>query len=113
MQKKEFSRGHTVRHLLKAYNSPYQGTNVRLNQTLNKDREPAVSVLLSMIANDPGYGFYEVFAMNGRDQGTIEKNRFASLESLHNAYHGNIGSGGHMGRVPVAAFDPIFWMHHA
>lgn len=51
----------------------YQGTNVRLNQTLNKERESAVSVLLGVIANDPGYGFYEIFAKNGKDRDTDAK----------------------------------------
>ncbi|KAK8118433.1 uncharacterized protein PG998_003059 [Apiospora kogelbergensis] len=50
-----------------------------------------------------------------------------SLEGLHNLYHLLIGGncpklkdgypyvgrgGGHMSRVPVSAFDPIFWSHH-
>ncbi|KAK7963576.1 tyrosinase precursor (monophenol monooxygenase) [Apiospora saccharicola] len=50
-----------------------------------------------------------------------------SLEGLHNLYHRLIGGdcpklkdgytyvdrgGGHMSKVPVAAFDPIFWSHH-
>ena len=34
-----------------------------------------------------------------------------SLEGVHNTYHGAIGgTGGHMSRVPIAAFDPIFFM---
>jgi hypothetical protein len=35
-----------------------------------------------------------------------------SLEDIHGAYHGYIGSGGHMSAVETAAFDPIFWFHH-
>ncbi|OCL02739.1 Di-copper centre-containing protein [Glonium stellatum] len=34
-----------------------------------------------------------------------------NLESIHDFIHGTFGSG-HMGYVPVAAFDPIFWLHH-
>jgi tyrosinase len=33
-----------------------------------------------------------------------------ALEQLHDAVHG--WTGGHMGLVPVAAFDPVFWAHH-
>lgn len=39
-----------------------------------------------------------------------------SLESWHDNIHGLIGTGrgapGHMGDPNVAAFDPVFWMHH-
>ncbi|KAK3360924.1 hypothetical protein B0T24DRAFT_585983 [Lasiosphaeria ovina] len=44
---------------------------------------------------------------------------WVSLEYIHNNLHGFIGGGngftkgvGHMCSVPVAAFDPIFYMHH-
>jgi tyrosinase len=32
------------------------------------------------------------------------------LEELHNRVH--VWTGGHMGMVPFAAFDPVFWAHH-
>ena len=34
----------------------------------------------------------------------------AQLEELHNRVH--IWVGGHMGQIPFAAYDPIFWAHH-
>ena len=40
-------------------------------------------------------------------QGTL-----TSLESIHDQIHGDVGLGGHMGDPSVAAFDPIFWLHH-
>ncbi|KAK6330065.1 hypothetical protein TWF718_003493 [Orbilia javanica] len=36
-----------------------------------------------------------------------------SLEGVHDTVHGTTGSGGHMSFVDNAAFDPIFWLHHA
>ncbi|KXT13907.1 hypothetical protein AC579_2638 [Pseudocercospora musae] len=43
-----------------------------------------------------------------------------SLEGIHNTIHTTCGgagsssvSGGHMTYLPLASFDPIFWMHHA
>ncbi|RVD89014.1 uncharacterized protein DFL_000038 [Arthrobotrys flagrans] len=36
-----------------------------------------------------------------------------SLEGIHDTIHGTTGSGGHMSFVDNAAFDPIFWLHHA
>jgi tyrosinase len=43
---------------------------------------------------------------------------YLSLEYIHNNVHNITGGGnyatgvGHMSDVPVAAFDPIFWLHH-
>jgi tyrosinase len=41
---------------------------------------------------------------------------YTSLENIHGSIHvftGGTGSAtGHMTHVPVAAFDPIFWLHH-
>jgi tyrosinase len=34
----------------------------------------------------------------------------SQLEDIHNGVHGWVG--GHMGQIPFAAFDPIFWAHH-
>ena len=35
------------------------------------------------------------------------------LEEIHGWVHGWVGGErGHMGRVPFAAFDPVFWAHH-
>jgi tyrosinase len=49
--------------------------------------------------------------------------RFDSSEQLHNFIHnavggpldevGDVGVRGHMAHVPLSAFDPIFWLHHA
>lgn len=34
----------------------------------------------------------------------------SQVEELHNRVH--VWVGGHMGEIPFAAFDPIFWAHH-
>ncbi|KAM3068241.1 hypothetical protein ACMFMG_011286 [Clarireedia jacksonii] len=50
-------------------------------------------------------------------RGTANR-EWLSLESIHNMIHNWTGGGdvngglGHMCDVPVAAFDPIFWLHH-
>ncbi|KAF4981580.1 hypothetical protein FZEAL_2646 [Fusarium zealandicum] len=47
------------------------------------------------------------------------KTGFISLEYIHNNVHDFVGGSdyktgvGHMSDVPVAAFDPLFWLHHA
>lgn len=44
----------------------------------------------------------------------------SSLEAIHNTVHGTLGgpvidgvSAGHMTYLPLAGFDPVFWLHHA
>ena len=34
----------------------------------------------------------------------------SQVEDIHNSVHGWVG--GHMGQIPYAAFDPVFWAHH-
>ncbi|ESZ90589.1 hypothetical protein SBOR_9022 [Sclerotinia borealis F-4128] len=41
---------------------------------------------------------------------------FGNIESIHDTVHVTVGGlvySGHMSIVPVAAYDPIFWFHHA
>ncbi|KAK2011866.1 Di-copper centre-containing protein [Colletotrichum eremochloae] len=61
-----------------------------------------------------------------RDFGAASHNRFnppeepgqpdftewGSIEDIHNAIHNYSGGGGHMSDPAIAAFDPIFWLHH-
>jgi tyrosinase len=54
------------------------------------------------------YGNYATFASSSQTPGPS-----GSLESIHGAYHFFIGGiSGHMSSVPIAAFDPVFWIHH-
>ena len=77
--------------------------------TLNKERAANVKVLLKLMES-PQYNTYFRYATtNSTGIGSKSPN---SLEGLHDNYHGNIGGSGHLGRVPVAAFDPCFWLHH-
>ncbi len=45
----------------------------------------------------------------------VDYRDFTSFWQKIEDYHGNvhIWVGGHMGDIPFAAYDPIFWMHHA
>lgn len=37
-----------------------------------------------------------------------------SIESIHDTIHNTVGgNNGHMTDIPYAAFDPVFWLHHA
>ena len=47
---------------------------------------------------------------------TREKGRaatYGSIEALHGNYHILLGgANGHMSHPSIAAFDPVFWLHH-
>ncbi|KAI5865367.1 Di-copper centre-containing protein [Durotheca rogersii] len=61
---------------------------------------------------------------HGADNPITKDHAYDSCEGLHDNIHdwcggdwtepdnNNIRLSGHMGHVPVAAFDPIFWIHH-
>ncbi|KAM5523936.1 Tyrosinase 5 [Fusarium oxysporum f. sp. phaseoli] len=103
-----------------------------MNTVLNKIREDEMRCSLSMIESGV-YSNFQAFSTDGvnlghkfkylRDKKEILRTNTGSIEGLHNDYHvfiggfqgtrGNIKStSGHMSCVPVAAFDPIFWIHH-
>lgn len=96
-----------------------------LNSNLNKVREDEMRASLSMIEAG-GYSNFRAFSTAGvlikgsdPDTSQILQDNTGSIEGLHNNYHGYIGgfSGddsntGHMSCVPIAAFDPVFWIHH-
>ena len=59
------------------------------------------------------------FATTARDAGLASASeskditKDMNLEFIHNNIHYWVGGdGGHMGRIPVATFDPVFWLHH-
>ncbi len=52
------------------------------------------------------FGGYIAIGTEPSNKGLIERRP-------HDTVHGAIGSPGWMGSVPTAAFDPIFWPHHA
>jgi tyrosinase len=56
------------------------------------------------------YGAFSNDSHIGPEQDPISYN---NIESIHNDIHGFAGEDGHMGTVDYAAFDPIFWLHHA
>ncbi|PQE32183.1 di-copper centre-containing protein [Rutstroemia sp. NJR-2017a WRK4] len=64
--------------------------------------------LMTLFSN---YQRYNTFSNEGSGSAG-----FGNLESIHDTVHvvtGGFNFAGHMTSVPVAAFDPIFWGHHA
>jgi tyrosinase len=86
----------------------HDNNQVMLDSALNQARENKVQYVLNMMGATE-YNQFPVVA----DQGfTTGSKASGSLEGIHGAYHGLIGGTGHMGAVAVAAFDPVFWIHH-
>lgn len=98
----------------------------RMNKKLNELRMDANRYLLDLVSQSY-YKSYDVFASQGvpggsgrsalKDPDHAKATRQAfnfsgSLESIHGLYHVLSGGAGHMGRVALAAYDPIFWFHH-
>ena len=61
---------------------------------------------------------YETFS-NSSHKPKSKVRAWDSIEALHGLIHGLCGGAtingtgyGHMAQVAVAAFDPIFWLHH-
>jgi tyrosinase len=109
----------------------------RLNSVVNEIRMDSARLAVRLVT-DPEYGNYEIISKSTAARGNVQapasspddprkteeqkqlegkvKPFSGSLEGIHNMYHvylGGFGSAsGHIGYVPVAAFDPIFWFHH-
>lgn len=62
---------------------------------------------------------FKNFSNDGFQGSEQDPRYYDSLEALHGQIHGLVGGGtgirmgGHMGIPDFAAFDPIFWLHHA
>ena len=130
-----FPRDATARYPVSSESPGFEGSGSKIqNIILNSLRMDTNRVALHMMG-DPAYDDYDTFACirdqhlpfpsetdgkKGKQAHEIWDAASGSLEALHGLYHGLIGgfnikgikTGGHMTEVPVAAFDPIFWMHH-
>ena len=101
-----------------------------MNRVLNELRMDSNRLVLQMLGNK-AYSQYDVFACNRSKNPTVNppsgstkkateyiyKEASGSIEALHGTYHVIVGGspfpakkipGGHMSRVPIAAFDPVF-----
>lgn len=55
---------------------------------------------------------YPTFATTAQLSDEVQND--INLEYIHNNIHGWAGGdyNGHMSQIPVATFDPLFWLHH-
>ncbi|OCL03657.1 Di-copper centre-containing protein, partial [Glonium stellatum] len=84
-----------------------------INATLIPERNLTERVAYILLAYQR-YGSMSnnVFRSANNDDKTNRAGTWGSVEDIHNAVHGLTGGGGHMSDPQVAAFDPIFWLHH-
>ncbi|KAF2024105.1 Di-copper centre-containing protein [Setomelanomma holmii] len=96
-----------------------------LSNSLNSGREGRTKLLIKLLNSTPYQQFDDVASdrlregdltttldlvprspQNSRGEGSLEG-------SVHGNYHNLIGGRGVMSNPSVAAFDPVFWFHHA
>ena len=77
-------------------------------------RNDAIATELNQNRPNAQSRVYRLLTME-KDYYKISNNRASgdSLEAIHDTIHNLVGNGGHMYHQPYAAFDPIFWLHHA
>ncbi|KAM7203335.1 hypothetical protein V8F33_002326 [Rhypophila sp. PSN 637] len=94
-----------------------------LSISLNQARAGGITTFFDLISTAP-YATLEAVASDRLVRGDMttfrklnEDNQVigsGSIEGFHGNYHIFIGgNSGHMSVVPIAAFDPVFWLHHA
>ncbi|KAM0723502.1 hypothetical protein Q7P37_000489 [Cladosporium fusiforme] len=82
--------------------------SVERKPTFTSDnRRQLRSDLWTTLSSDQKYNAFATEVLD-EDDGNFNP---SSLEALHDNIH--ILTGGHMGIVPQASYDPVFWLHHA
>ncbi|KAF3394050.1 Tyrosinase [Penicillium rolfsii] len=82
------------------------GSHVGYN---DKNHGPATEIVYRLLTTPMDYTTFASTNPTSKDQ---KVNEDLNIEYIHNNIHGWTGAEGHMGNVPVAAFDPLFFLHH-
>ncbi|KAJ5784169.1 uncharacterized protein N7518_009846 [Penicillium psychrosexuale] len=75
----------------------------------DKNHGPAAEMVYRLLTVPMDYTTFASTNPTSKDQNVDED---LNIEYIHNNVHGWAGAGGHMGNVPVASFDPLFFLHH-
>jgi tyrosinase len=99
----------TMRRPNSRYNPPLNN-NDEMNTMFGQSRVGWRQRVFALFASKNNWGL-----ASSAQYGVRTSRRNAdSFEAIHDEIHGTVGgNGGHMGWLDVAAFDPIFWLHHA
>ena len=115
---------HTIRGLSPAGTMDHQYVNNTITNAASQTNGPAVPLggKLYRLLNGPQMSYTQMansaFIQHWADGKELPLNKENSLEGFHNDIHVMTGTGegnkhGHMALNEFAAFDPIFWLHHA
>lgn len=90
--------------------------NDQVDDNLRNDSQNAdpLGEAVYRLFSEDYFANYDAFSSTRFSEGQPPPD-YLSCEGIHNNIHSWVGgdTGGHMSEVPVAAFDPIFWLHHA
>jgi tyrosinase len=88
-----------------------QSSNLTLaNSNLQAQASHLVTDLYTLFTTTPSYSdFSTMYCSDGRNSGN-------NIEQIHGIIHSSVGyspTDGHMANIPLAAFDPVFMLHHS
>ncbi|KAJ5375867.1 hypothetical protein N7517_007873 [Penicillium concentricum] len=75
----------------------------------DKNHGPAAEMVYRLLTVPMDYTTFASTNPTSKDQHVDQD---LNIEYIHNNVHGWTGAAGHMGNVPVASFDPLFFLHH-
>lgn len=74
-----------------------------------KDHGAVAEMVYRLLNYELSYPQFATVAMP--ENPTVQSD--VNIEFIHNNIHYWVGgNGGHMAQIPVATFDPLFWLHH-
>ena len=77
------------------------------NSALSANAPAILQLTYQLFSNVKDFATFSCSSPGGRS------NVANNVESIHNSIHNSVGGDGHMQYPEVAAFDPMFWLHHA
>ncbi|KAF1837944.1 Di-copper centre-containing protein [Decorospora gaudefroyi] len=92
--------------------NPTRSNNNEMNARFNSMRISLRDRVFALFSSKSSWGDASTEAIGVRTD--LSGSGVDSFESVHDAIHNTAGgeTGGHMYYLDVAAFDPIFWLHH-
>lgn len=92
--------------------NPTRSNNNEFNARIGSARLSIRDRIYAIFSSKPNWGAASTSAIGVRTD--LSGGGVDSIESIHDLIHSITGgeSGGHMAYLDVAAFDPMFWLHH-
>ncbi|EED13327.1 tyrosinase [Talaromyces stipitatus ATCC 10500] len=78
----------------------------KVNSGMSSNSAWLTSSTYQLLSSETNYTVFSNSVLQDRGD------NYNNLESIHDGVHALVGDGGHMTYFSMAAFDPIFWIHH-